>query len=87
MWNNTKIFSHPFQSCECPLLCDRTPHPPFPATHSSRSRFHGESEKALRDLFDEARARAPSIIFFDEIDALCPARDAKQNQVCHICFS
>ena len=45
------------------------------------SRFHGESEKALRDLFDAAKQRAPAIIFFDEIDALCPARDAKQNQV------
>ncbi len=36
--------------------------------------FVGESEKRVRDLFAEARAAAPSIIFIDEIDALLPAR-------------
>jgi len=34
------------------------------------SKFIGESERAVRDLFRKARAASPSIIFFDEIDAL-----------------
>ncbi|KAJ1663725.1 AAA+-type ATPase [Coemansia sp. RSA 1646] len=38
------------------------------------SKWVGESEKAVRDLFRKARAAAPSIIFFDEIDALTVSR-------------
>ena len=34
------------------------------------SKWVGESEQAVRDLFHRARRVAPSIIFFDEIDAL-----------------
>ena len=34
----------------------------------------GESERAVREVFKKARQVAPSIIFFDEIDALAPAR-------------
>ena len=45
------------------------------------SKFYGESEKSLQNLFDKAREASPSIIFFDEIDALCPVRSSKQNQV------
>lgn len=37
--------------------------------------YVGESERALRDLFEVARAAAPAIIFFDEIDALGLSRD------------
>jgi hypothetical protein len=33
----------------------------------------GEAERSLRLLFQEAERRAPSIIFFDEIDGLAPA--------------
>ncbi len=39
------------------------------------SKWFGESEKKLRDIFDEARKNAPAIIFIDEIDALAPRRD------------
>ncbi|QLL33269.1 hypothetical protein HG536_0E01800 [Torulaspora globosa] len=39
------------------------------------SKYVGESERAIRDIFRKARAAAPSIIFFDEIDALSPDRD------------
>lgn len=39
------------------------------------SGMSGESEKKIRDLFDEARNLAPCIIFFDEIDAITPKRD------------
>ena len=39
-------------------------------------RYVGESEKAVRDLFDRARQAAPAIVFFDEIDAVAADRDA-----------
>jgi transitional endoplasmic reticulum ATPase len=38
-------------------------------------RYVGESEKAVRDLFDRARQAAPAIVFFDEIDAIAADRD------------
>jgi len=44
------------------------------------SRYYGESEARLRDIFREARERAPSIVFIDELDALCPKRDKVQNE-------
>ena len=39
-------------------------------------RYVGESEKAVRALFDRARQAAPAIVFFDEIDAVATDRDA-----------
>ena len=41
------------------------------------SMYVGESERAVREVFGKARAAAPSILFFDEIDALGGARDAQ----------
>ena len=38
------------------------------------SKWVGESEKAIREIFRKARMAAPSIIFFDEIDAIAPSR-------------
>ncbi|CEO97864.1 hypothetical protein PBRA_005978 [Plasmodiophora brassicae] len=38
------------------------------------NKFVGESERAVRQVFERARASAPSVIFFDELDALCPRR-------------
>ncbi|CAE6495388.1 unnamed protein product, partial [Rhizoctonia solani] len=40
------------------------------------NKYVGESERAVRDMFTKARGAAPSIIFFDEIDALATAREA-----------
>jgi transitional endoplasmic reticulum ATPase len=40
------------------------------------SKWVGESERAVREIFKKARQVAPSIIFFDELDALAPARGA-----------
>ena len=36
--------------------------------------YVGESEKAVRQVFQRAKNSAPCVIFFDEIDALCPQR-------------
>jgi|UniRef100_A0A7J3Z7V0 AAA family ATPase, CDC48 subfamily len=38
------------------------------------SKWVGESEKAIREIFKRARKAAPAIIFFDEIDAIAPVR-------------
>jgi len=38
------------------------------------SKFIGESERAIRDVFKTAKQAAPTILFFDEIDALVPKR-------------
>jgi transitional endoplasmic reticulum ATPase len=40
------------------------------------SKWVGESEKGIREIFHKARQAAPCIIFFDEIDALVPTRSA-----------
>jgi transitional endoplasmic reticulum ATPase len=40
------------------------------------SKYVGESEKAVREVFRKAKQAAPCIVFFDEIDALLPARSA-----------
>jgi len=40
------------------------------------SKFVGESEKAIRDVFKTAKQAAPTILFFDEIDSLVPKRGA-----------
>ncbi len=43
------------------------------------SQWVGESEKAVRNVFKKARQTSPTIIFFDEIDALAPMRGAGSN--------
>jgi transitional endoplasmic reticulum ATPase len=40
------------------------------------SKWVGESEKGVRETFRKAKTATPCIIFFDEIDSLCPARGA-----------
>lgn len=39
------------------------------------SKFYGESEERLREIFKEAAENAPSIIFIDEVDSIAPKRD------------
>lgn len=39
------------------------------------SKFVGEAEKKIREVFDEAEKNAPAIIFIDEIDAIAPKRE------------
>lgn len=38
------------------------------------NQYVGASERAVRKVFERARASAPCVIFFDELDALCPKR-------------
>ncbi|KAJ6225863.1 hypothetical protein RDWZM_004408 [Blomia tropicalis] len=45
------------------------------------SKWVGESERAIREMFRKARAAAPSILFFDEIDALAAERGQQQSAV------
>ncbi|MBS3069914.1 CDC48 family AAA ATPase [Candidatus Micrarchaeota archaeon] len=44
------------------------------------SKWVGESEKGLREIFRKARSAAPTIIFFDEIDAIAAARSGGEGE-------
>jgi transitional endoplasmic reticulum ATPase len=43
------------------------------------SKWVGESEKAVRKIFEKARQTAPTVIFFDEIDSIAPKRGASSD--------
>ncbi|RLE64674.1 MAG: AAA family ATPase, partial [Thermoprotei archaeon] len=45
------------------------------------SKFYGESEQRLREIFKEAEENAPAIIFIDEIDAIAPKREEVTGEV------
>ena len=45
------------------------------------SKFYGESEARLREIFKEAREKAPSIVFIDEIDSIAPKREEVTGEV------
>jgi transitional endoplasmic reticulum ATPase len=45
------------------------------------NKFYGESEQKLRNVFQEAQRRSPSVIFIDEIDALAPKRAETGGEV------
>ncbi|WP_135667710.1 CDC48 family AAA ATPase [Halorhabdus rudnickae] len=45
------------------------------------SKYYGESEEQLRDMFDEAEENAPAIVFIDEIDSIAPKRDDTSGDV------
>jgi len=45
------------------------------------SKFFGQSEENLRKIFEEAKEKAPSIIFLDELDSIAPKRDEGKTQV------
>ncbi len=48
------------------------------------SKWVGESEKAVRKIFEKARQTAPTIIFFDEMDAIAPRRGASDGTDSHV---
>ncbi len=43
------------------------------------SKYVGESEKAIREVFRKARQASPTIVFFDEIDSIVPVRGASSD--------
>lgn len=43
------------------------------------TKWHGESEEKLRELFQQAQAAQPAIVFFDEIDAIAQARSSSES--------
>ncbi|MEA3200142.1 MAG: transitional endoplasmic reticulum ATPase [Thermoplasmata archaeon] len=45
------------------------------------SKYYGESEERLRQIFEEAEKKAPSIVFIDEIDSIAPKREETQGEV------
>ena len=45
------------------------------------SKYYGESEKGIRDVFDDAEKNAPAIIFLDEIDSIAPKRAEVTGEV------
>ncbi|BDZ72081.1 CDC48 family AAA ATPase [Methanobacterium petrolearium] len=45
------------------------------------SKFVGEAEKKIREIFDEASQNAPTVIFIDEIDAIAPKREEVTGEV------
>ncbi|XP_005106474.1 nuclear valosin-containing protein-like [Aplysia californica] len=44
------------------------------------NKYVGESEKNVRDLFKRASSLAPCVIFFDEIDSICPRRSSGSDE-------
>ncbi len=45
------------------------------------SKFYGESEARLREIFKEAKDKSPSIVFIDEIDSIAPKREEVTGEV------
>ena len=45
------------------------------------SKYYGESEKAIRDIFEDAEKNAPAILFLDEIDSIAPKRAEVTGEV------
>ena len=45
------------------------------------SKFYGESEARLREIFKETKEKAPSIMFIDEIDSITPKREEVTGEV------
>ncbi|WP_232702410.1 CDC48 family AAA ATPase [Halobacterium wangiae] len=45
------------------------------------SKYYGESEEKLREVFDEAEENAPAIVFIDELDSIAPKRGETQGDV------
>ncbi len=48
------------------------------------NKFQGESERRIREIFERGRACQPCLIFFDEIDAICPRRDGDESSGRHL---